>query len=98
MVRTVIWPNIVQKQLEKVYLFISQDSMANAQRVKSEIFAATTALIANPEKYPPDKYRLRNDGTVRAFELYHYRISYKITEKHIIIVRLRHTKMQPKSY
>jgi len=29
--------------------------------------------------FPPDKFKKNNDGTWRAFEKYHYRISYRIT-------------------
>ena len=48
--------------------------------------------------YPPDKYRKNNDGSFRAYELHRYRIAYRVTEKEIIIVRVRHTGMEPKQY
>ena len=60
--------------------------------------ASTRRLGANPEIYPPDKYRNNNDGSFRAYELHHYRIAYRITEKEIIITRMRHTSMEPKQY
>mgnify|MGYP000533413668 FL=1 len=49
----------------------------------------------NPEIYPLDKYRKNNNGTIRAFEVYSYRIAYQITKSEIRILRVRHTKREP---
>jgi plasmid stabilization system protein ParE len=71
---------------------------SEAEKVKEDILMSTRKLIVNPEVNPIDKYRKNNDGSFRAYELHHYRIAYRITEKQIIIVRIRHTKMEPRSY
>jgi plasmid stabilization system protein ParE len=60
--------------------------------------ASTQKLVANPEMNAADKYRKNNDRSFRAYELHHFRIAYKVTEKEIIIVRVRHTSMEPKQY
>ncbi len=98
MVREVIWPKSVQNQLTKVYQYILKDSFQNAEKVKEDILKSTRKLTLNPEIYPIDKYRKNNDGTFRAYELHRYRIAYRITEKQIIIVRIRHVKMEPRLY
>ena len=98
MVREVIWPKIVQNQLAKVHEHILKDSVQNAEKVKKDILASTHKLETNPEIYPLDKYRKNNDGSFRAYKLYHYRIAYRITETQIIIVRIRHSKRVPKVY
>ena len=98
MVREVIWPKTVQNQLAKAYEYILTDSSQNAEKVKQDILKSTHELSFSPEIYPPDKYRKNNDGSFRAYELHHYRISYQITEKQIIIVRIRHTKKEPRLY
>ena len=98
MVREVIWPKSVQNQLTKVYQYILKDSFQNAEKVKEDILKSTRNLTLNPEIYPIDKYRKNNDGTFRAYELHRYRIAYRITEKKIIIVRIRHIKMEPRLY
>lgn len=98
MVREVRWPLRTQHQLEKAYRYILLDSYQNAEKVKADILASTRKLVANPEMHPPDKYRKSNDGSYRAFELHHYRIAYRVTEKEIIITRVRHTSMEPKQY
>jgi plasmid stabilization system protein ParE len=51
-----------------------------------------------PEKYPPDKFRLDNEGNYRAFETHSYRISYKFTDREIRILRIRHVRQSPKPY
>ncbi len=96
MVREVRWPLAAQKQLVKSYKYILQDSYQNAEKIKNDILISTRKLVAYPEMYAPDKYKKNNDGSIRAYELHHYRISYRITDDAIIIVRVRHTSMEPK--
>ena len=55
----------------------------------------TESLPENPEKFPPDKYKMKNDGSFRAFELFSYRVAYQITSKEIRILRVRHIRMEP---
>jgi plasmid stabilization system protein ParE len=98
MVREVRWPPTVQNQLERAYRYILLDSYQNAEKVKADILASADKLAANPEMYPPDKYRKNNDGSFRAYELYHYRIAYRVTDKAIIITRIRHTSKEPRNY
>jgi plasmid stabilization system protein ParE len=98
MVRHVIWPAKSQNQLAKIVKYISLDSRQNAEKVKTEILASTRNLVANPEMHAEDKYKKNNDGSFRAYELYHYRIAYRITVEKIIITRIRHTSMVPKIY
>ncbi len=81
-------------QLQKAYKFIQKDSLQNATKVRDAIISATASLNNN-FLHIADKYKINNDGTYRAFELYNYRISYRITSIEIQILRLRHTKMQP---
>lgn len=98
MVREVRWPLVAQNQLARAYRYILLYSYQNAEKVKSDILLSTRKLTAYPEIFPPDKYRKNNDGSFRAYELHHYRITYRVTEKEIIIVRVRHTMMEPKEY
>ena len=66
--------------------------------MRDELIDLTIALSENPEKYALDKYKINNDGSWRAFEKYHYRVSYKITATQIRVVRLRHTSKSPLNY
>lgn len=94
----VVWPSNASKQLQKVYVFIRKDSFQNAEKVRKGILEATNILAVNPEIYPLDKYKIDNNGSFRAFELFRYRISYQITKNEVIIIRIRHTSMNPKKY
>lgn len=93
---------VIEKQaansLKVAYLYIKKDSLQNAENVRSALLNAIKELSKNPEKHPPDKYRLENDGSFRAFELYKYRITYFISQFEIKVVRIRHTKMNPLEY
>ena len=84
--------------MQEVYLFIRKDSFQNADEVRKGILKATNDLALNPEIYPSDKYKIDNDGSFGAFELYRYRTSYQIANDEVIIIRLRHTSMNPKKY
>lgn len=92
----IVWPTKASKQLQKVYIFIIKDSFQNAEKVRKGILEATNNLVVNPEIYSPDKYKIDNDGSFKAFELFRYRISNQITSNEVIIIRMRHTSMNPK--
>ena len=96
--KTVIIENQAKLQLQKAYKYIRKQSYQNAEKVRTKILEAIAELPVNPERYPPDKYCLENDGRFRSFEIYKYRITYYIDETAIIVVRIRHTKMNPTNY
>jgi len=93
-----VWSKRAQAQLRKAYEYIVLDSVQNAEMVVNQIVDQVTALVHDPQKYPPDKFKKANDGTWRAFEKHHYRVSYRIMPKQIRIVRLRHTSNSPLKY
>jgi len=66
--------------------------------VRDDLVDLTIGLPKHPEKYGLDKFKKDNDGSWRAFEKHHYRVSYRITQKEIRIVRLRHTSKSPLSF
>ena len=96
--RKLLIDNEAKAQLRQAYHYINKDSVQNAEKVKSKILASLKALINNPEKHPPDKYKTNNDGTFRAFELYKYRITYHVSVEQITVIRIQHTKMNPLEY
>ena len=72
--------------------------MQNAEKVKAKILASIKELVKNPERHGPDKYRLNNNGSFRAYEIYKYRITYHVSGDEIHVIRIRHTKMNPLEY
>jgi plasmid stabilization system protein ParE len=94
----VLWSNSAKVELKKMFEYIALDSLQNAQIVKNTLIDITVDLASNPEKFPLDKFKTGNDGTWRAFEKHHYRISYRILKDQIRIVRMRHTDRSPLNY
>jgi plasmid stabilization system protein ParE len=93
----IVWDITAKKELKKIYDHIKLDSLQNAEMVREGIVKATASLDKN-FVYRPDKYKRNNDGSYRAFEIYSYRISYRITLDEIKILRLRHVRMRPKRF
>jgi plasmid stabilization system protein ParE len=96
--RKVVWDEEARTSLRQGYLYIKQDSIVQAEKVRGEIILATKRLADYPEIHPPDKYRKDKDLRFRAFEIHSYRISYFIDESTIRVLRVRHVKMEPKFY
>ena len=92
------WSRGAELQLQKAFLYIRKDSNQNAIKVWQDIVTISESLSANPERFPPDKFKINNDGSYRAFELHRYRISFVVLKEVVLIVRLRHTAMSPLLY
>lgn len=98
MERVIVWNKRPSKFLAKALKRISEDSLLQAERVEKATLTSIIGLIPNPERYPPDKFKKNNPGHYRAFEIVSFRIVYKLTEKQIRILRIRHVKQEPKEY
>lgn len=96
--RIVVWDKPAYASLQKAYDHIKQDSLTHAEKVREGILKITRSLADHPEKYPPDKFKTDRLGNYRAFEIYSYRIAYKIRVRKIVILRVRHVKQEPKEY
>ncbi len=92
----VVWTKRSQLHMKQAYDYICNDSPKNACKVLEDIIEATNKAITNPEVYPPDKYKVNNDGSYRAFEKHRFRISYRVTKNIIRILGVRHTSRSPK--
>jgi|ERR1700754_581172 len=96
--RKIGWDRHALRQFNKAILYIAEDSIQNAEAVRTDMITKIEELPALPEKYPPDKYKLENDGNYRAFELHRLRVAYFIDIDTIRILRVRHTSREPQSY
>ena len=94
----IVWNANASEEFKKIYEYILKDSYQNALKIRQEIIDAISYLPENAEKHPLDKYKINNDGTWRAFEIYHYRISYRVKKEQIRIIRLRHNSRSPLPY
>ena len=93
-----VWTKRSQLHLKAAYEHIYEDSPQNAIKVVVGIAKAMNKAISNPEFYGPDKYKINNDGSYRAFKTYKYRIAYRYSENIIRVLRIRHTKREPKKF
>jgi plasmid stabilization system protein ParE len=96
--RKIAWTKTSLRQFENAIAYIALDSEQNAIKVMNDIIAALSKTLRHSEFYRPDKYKRNNDGSYRAFEKHHYRVSYRVTKKEIRVLRVRHTSMEPKEY
>lgn len=96
--RKISWDRRALIQFNKAILFIAEDSIQNAEKVVADIISQIEELPAQPERYPPDKYKLKNDGNYRAFELHRLRVAYFVGVDFVRILRVRHTSREPQGY
>ena len=96
--REVVWDIKAYFQLEKEHKYIKKKSIIAADKVRKSIRDTAKSLALHPEIFSLDRFKKNNDGNYRAFERYSYRISYKVKETQIIILRVRHTSRLPLEY
>jgi plasmid stabilization system protein ParE len=96
--RSIRWSVTAFKQFESAILYISRDSVRNAEQVRLDILESVERLADRPEFHPPDKFKTDNPGEYRAFELHRLRIAYYHDLEQIRILRVRHTSREPQGY
>lgn len=94
----VLWNATARNQVKKIYNYIEKDSVQNAKKVIKEIIESTEKLDKNPDRFGLDKHKNGNDGSYRYFELYKYRIAFRIYNTKIRILRVRSTDQEPLEY
>ncbi len=93
-----IWSAIATDQFEEILDYIFEESPAGSRIVKEAILDRIKQLVQHPAMYEKDSLCDNNDGSFRAFTIYHYRITYLISDQAIIIIRIRHTSREPEGY
>lgn len=63
----VSWDKAALDSLHKIFDYIKQDSISNAEKIADGIDEATKSLSSNPFKHPADKFKINNNGDYRAF-------------------------------
>ena len=100
MEKRIIWTRIAINHLDHIheYIFNTSKSQFIADKLINKIYNSVNILRRNYEIYRPDIYKSLNDGNYRAYEIFHYRISYKVSNDIIFIISVRHTSMNPREY
>ncbi len=91
----VIWSKNGSLQLKESLKDLREKSPKAATKVKNKILKTARDLSNNPEIYSPDRFKKDNDGTIRAFEKYSYRVTYQVEKTRVVILRVRHTSREP---
>lgn len=96
--RKVSWSKQANREFNAAIKYIRQDSEQNADKVKERILDKINQLADDSVVHRKDLYKKNNDGNYLYFELLRYRIVYYSAPKGVFIIRIRHTKMEPKKY
>ena len=96
--RRLIWDEQALIEVERSLEWIGKTSLHQTELVEQAILSRIELIRVHPERFPPDKYKINNQGSYRAFETHSYRISYYHTENEVRILRCRHVKQRPKKY
>ena len=95
--KQIAWSKLAFKQFENIYSYIFKDSEQNAEKVRKEILDQIRKAAQYPENFSLEIYKTNNDGSYRYFEKHRIRVTYRVMEESILIVRVRHSSMKPKS-
>lgn len=100
MEKKIVWTRIAINHLDQIhqYVFNTAKSQAMADSVVRRVYNSVGILSKDCEIYKPDIYKSFNDGSYRAYEVFHYRISYRITGNEVYILAVRHTSRNPELY
>ncbi|MGM0579810.1 MAG: type II toxin-antitoxin system RelE/ParE family toxin [Bacteroidota bacterium] len=94
----IVWDTHAKISFQKQIKRIAEDSIQNAENVRSSILSMIDKIPENPEKYPLDRFKVSNNGMFRAFEKFSIRVVYLIGPDQIKILRVRHIKQEPENY
>lgn len=96
--RKVNWGKLATREFNAAIKYIRKESEQNADKVKEIILNKINDLADDTIVHQKDPYKKNNDGKYLYFEILRYRIVYYAEPKKIIIIRIRHTKREPKKY
>ncbi len=96
-IKKVVWDKVVLSDLEAIFEYLKPKPEVSLKIVPALLELAYN-LSNDFEIYSLDRFKIKNDGSYRAFEKYHYRISYRVLPNQIRILRIRHTSRNPKEY
>ncbi|TDX11359.1 type II toxin-antitoxin system RelE/ParE family toxin [Flavobacterium sp. S87F.05.LMB.W.Kidney.N] len=83
MEKEIIWSRTAQNQLEKIYSYLYKETKSKniPNKVIDSIYNSAVILRTNWEIYELDEMKIPNDKNYRAYEIYNYRITYKLPQK-----------------
>ncbi|WP_109831772.1 type II toxin-antitoxin system RelE/ParE family toxin [Reichenbachiella versicolor] len=95
MSKKVEWTNIARASLDYYCSTIEKESPSSANKVKKEIIQTSKKLAKNPYLYQLDEYYPNNNGSIRRFFRWSYRVVYQVREDKIVVLQVYHTSVNP---
>jgi len=89
------WDRLAKNNLDDIYTFIAEDSIAAARKVKKELIKLAHSLNDFPEKFSIEEYLVDEPENFRSVSKWSYKIIYEVTEEYIIIIDVFHTSQHP---
>ncbi len=89
------WDRLAKNNLDDIYAFIAEDSIAAARKVKKELIKLAHSLNDFPEKFSIEEYLVDEPENFRSVSKWSYKIIYEVTEEYIIIIDVFHTSQHP---
>ncbi len=93
------WNKTALKNLISALEFFEEnDAESYSKKFEKELLTKIKNLPQTYQQYNLDKFRFQNDGSYRVLFSNSYRVSFRITEKEIRILRIRHGSRKPIYY
>lgn len=92
------WTLSAKEDLKEILTYYKKKSMQGYKLVKTAILDNIRQAVNAPLIFTEDKLRKPKDNSVRAFTVYHIRVSYIIEKNKLLVLRLRHTSREPKEH
>lgn len=90
------WNKLAVKQLLEIIQYLEDNELTDyAEKIEIRILSKIKSLPDHLGTFPKDRLKKNNDGSFFAFEIDRYRISFRITDKEIRILRVRHSSRRP---
>lgn len=93
--KKVEWTRRASASLDKYCDHIAQESPSSAKKVRREIVLTAKTLSKNPTLYQLDEYYPDNQGNIRRFFRWDYRVVYQVRKEQVVILDIYHTSRRP---
>ena len=93
--REVVWTRKAQLALDGHYAYLYDASPQRAWKIRQEIVQTAKSLSQQAEIYQVDEYYSDDQGDIRRFFRWNYRVVYQIRESQVVILNIYHTSQKP---
>lgn len=91
----VIVSDRAKQSLKNILAYIKEDSPSASQHVKQALLSIISSLKTTPKKFALDPILADVSNEYHSVTKWHYKIIYKVTDKHVIVINITHTSMHP---